>query len=61
MPPGRVNITAVIPPTGGERTHRTSQHPPPQRDVDHDRPTPSRIVQINTSNTHSWQVKDTVQ
>ena len=61
MPPGRVDIAAVIAATGGVRTHRAGQHAPPQCDVDHDRPTPGLLVQIDTSDPHSWQVKDTVQ
>ena len=33
MPPGRVDITAVVPARRGERARRADQHPAPQRNI----------------------------
>jgi hypothetical protein len=61
VPPGRVDIPAVIPPRRGERARRADQHPAPQRNINNHLAGAIRLAQIHTDHPDTRQIKDAVQ
>jgi hypothetical protein len=61
MPPARVDIAPVVPAGRRERTPRAGQPPPPQRDLEHDRPITFQRLRIDANDPDTGQVQDTVE